>query len=102
VAQSAARRTVERLPEPVAAACAGFTFGAKLGRHQVALDAERSTHELSAWTRKLHAGDDLLRTYWYDGARQGVPTPDQLDIARPAVRKASPRTGQLVRPTEGR
>jgi hypothetical protein len=22
-----------------------------------------------------------LRTYWYDGARQGVPTPEQLDVA---------------------
>lgn len=28
-----------------------------------------------------HSGLPLLRTYWYDGARNGIPTKDQLEIA---------------------
>lgn len=60
---------------------AGSVLQAKLGRHEIALDAQRFNDELGKWVRGLYTGDDLLRTYWYDGARQGVPTPDQLDIA---------------------
>jgi uncharacterized LabA/DUF88 family protein len=59
----------------------GAVLNAKLGRHEVSLDAHKFVEELVGWVCQLYPDDGLLRTYWYDGARQGVPTPDQLDVA---------------------
>ncbi len=56
-------------------------LGARLGRHEVALDATRFVRELTDWIETSYPADTLLRTYWYDGAKRGVPTLDQLDIA---------------------
>lgn len=57
-------------------------LNARLGRHQVSLDGQRFNEELSAWICRLYPKDELLRTYWYDGARQGIATSDQIDVAR--------------------
>jgi hypothetical protein len=46
--------------------------------------------QLLAWLRKeaqAHAKVEVLRTYWYDGARSGIPTESQKRIAaRPGVK----------------
>ncbi|MFN0096327.1 MAG: NYN domain-containing protein [Dehalococcoidia bacterium] len=42
-----------------------------------------------------HAGIDLLRTYWYDGADNGVPTPTQLAVSHQIGVKL--RLGRLSR-----
>lgn len=60
---------------------AGAVLNAKLGRHDVMLDARRFVEELAAWVRQRYPADELLRTYWYDGARRGIRTPEQLDVA---------------------
>jgi len=54
---------------------------AKLGRHDLLFNALDFMVALRAWLRQCYPEDELLRTYWYDGAKQGVPTPDQLDVA---------------------
>jgi hypothetical protein len=59
----------------------GAVLKAKLGRHEIALDAQKFIDALGAWVCEQYPKDELLRTYWYDGARQGVPTPDQLHVA---------------------
>lgn len=56
-------------------------LGVKLGRHEVALNAKRFVEDLAVWVCQRYPADELLRTYWYDGARRGVPTDDQLDVA---------------------
>jgi len=38
-------------------------------------DYRELTTRLAQWVRE-HGGMDLLRTYWYDGAARGVPSPD--------------------------
>ena len=60
---------------------AGAVLDTKLGRHELLFDAKAFMTNLRAWVAGLYPEDELLRTYWYDGARQGVPTPDQLDVA---------------------
>ncbi|MFZ0666139.1 MAG: NYN domain-containing protein [Acidimicrobiales bacterium] len=59
----------------------GAVLKAKLGRHEIALDAHKFIDALVAWGCERYPKDELLRTYWYDGARHGVPTPDQLHVA---------------------
>ncbi|MGH2470011.1 MAG: NYN domain-containing protein, partial [Chloroflexota bacterium] len=54
---------------------------AKLGRHDLLFNALDFMAALRAWLRECYPEDELLRTYWYDGAKQGVPSPDQLDVA---------------------
>ena len=56
-------------------------LGEKLGRHELLFDAKQFIAEVSEWLSATYPGDELLRTYWYDGARQGVPTLEQLEIA---------------------
>jgi hypothetical protein len=60
---------------------AGAVFGKKLGRHEVHLDARTFVADLAAWFCSSHPGEELLRTYWYDGAVRGVPSTEQLDVA---------------------
>lgn len=59
----------------------GAVLNAKLGRHEVIFDARRFVEDLAGWVRQRYPDDELLRTYWYDGARLGVPTSEQLDVA---------------------
>lgn len=59
----------------------GAIFSAKLGRHEVGFDARKFVEDLADWVGQRYPHDELLRTYWYDGAQQGVPTPEQLDVA---------------------
>lgn len=60
---------------------AGAVLGAKLGRREVHLDARSFVSELAAWLCTAHPDEELLRTYWYDGAYKGVPSTEQLDVA---------------------
>ncbi|MHB2021825.1 MAG: NYN domain-containing protein [Mycobacteriales bacterium] len=60
---------------------AGAVLGAKLGRREVQLDARRFVSDLAEWLCIAHPEEELLRTYWYDGAAKGVPTSEQLDVA---------------------
>ncbi len=60
---------------------AGAVLGAKLGRRDVQLDARGFVGELATWLCGAHPGEELLRTYWYDGAHKGVPSTEQLDVA---------------------
>ncbi|MDA8283159.1 MAG: NYN domain-containing protein [Actinomycetota bacterium] len=56
-------------------------FGEVLARHEISLDAAPFLSELTAWLRSEYPAESLLRTYWYDGARRGIPGPDQLVVA---------------------
>lgn len=60
---------------------AGAVLGAKLGRREVRLDARRFVADLATWLCSSHPDEELLRTYWYDGAARGVPSTEQLDVA---------------------
>ncbi len=60
---------------------AGAVLGAKLGRRAVRLDARRFVADLATWLCSSHPDEELLRTYWYDGAARGVPSTEQLDVA---------------------
>ena len=60
---------------------AGAVLGAKLGRRDVKLDAQGFVTDLAAWLCSAHPDEELLRTYWYDGAFKGVPSTEQLDVA---------------------
>lgn len=60
---------------------AGAVLGAKLGRREVQLDSRHFVSDLAGWLCGAHPDEELLRTYWYDGAAKGVPSPDQLDVA---------------------
>ncbi len=53
----------------------------KLGRHQLDFDARKFIENLTNWLRKIYPLDELMRTYWYDGAKHGVAIPDQQSIA---------------------
>lgn len=55
-------------------------LGEKLGRREIAFDAQRFIQDISRWLLELYQDDELLRTYWYDGASKGVPTPEHLEI----------------------
>ncbi len=57
------------------------TLGEKLGRHELQLDAPRFVDEVGRWLCDRYPSDKLLRTYWYDGAKRGVPSAEQLEIA---------------------
>ncbi|MHB1738660.1 MAG: hypothetical protein ACYCXA_04105 [Actinomycetes bacterium] len=37
--------------------------------------------EVGRWLCDRYPNDKLLRTYWYDGAKRGVPSAEQLEIA---------------------
>lgn len=50
-------------------------------RHELSLDASRIIGGLSDFVTS-HAGLPLLRTYWYDGAQQGIPTAEHQRIAQ--------------------
>jgi hypothetical protein len=60
---------------------AGAVLNEKLGRREVGLDGRQFVGDLADWICGLYENDELLRTYWYDGARRGVPGPEQLDVA---------------------
>ena len=60
---------------------AGAILGAKLGRREVRLDARKFVADLATWLCSSHPDEELLRTYWYDGAARGVPSTEQLDVA---------------------
>ena len=53
----------------------------KASRRELVLDARGFTEGLTSWVCRRYPGDELLRTYWYDGARQGVPRSEQAHIA---------------------
>ena len=56
-------------------------FKTKLGRHQLTFEAGRFIEHLTKWLGETYPRDELMRTYWYDGAKQGVAMPDQQSIA---------------------
>lgn len=56
-------------------------LGAKLKRQDIVFAAEQFVHDLDAWVCQLYPSDGLLRTYWYDGAKRGVPTASHLEVA---------------------
>ena len=60
---------------------AGATLGMKLPRKDVHLDARRFVADLATWLCTDRPDEELLRTYWYDGAARGVPSTEQLDVA---------------------
>jgi uncharacterized LabA/DUF88 family protein len=60
---------------------AGAVLGAKLGRREILLDARSFVSELAGWLCSAHPDQELLRTYWYDGAYKGVPSAEQLNVA---------------------
>lgn len=60
---------------------AGAVLGSKLGRREVRLDARGFATDLAGWLCSSHPDEELLRTYWYDGAERGVPSTEQLDVA---------------------
>ena len=59
----------------------GAVLSEKLGRHEIVLDAQKFISELAEWLATCYPGDEVLRTYWYDGAKQGIPSTDQLTVA---------------------
>ena len=54
--------------------------GRSWGRHEITFDPEPFMQKLSAWLCQRYPEDQLFRTYWYDGAKLGVPT-EQLAVA---------------------
>ena len=59
----------------------GLVIHGTRSRTNLSIEAEGF---LSNLTKQIvaHSGLPLLRTYWYDGAKRGIPTPDHLAIAR--------------------
>ena len=55
--------------------------GEALGRHEVSLDSASFVSELCDWIQLKYPDDIHFRTYWYDGAKQGIPTTSQLSVA---------------------
>lgn len=49
-------------------------------RSQFVCDYERLTTDLAEWVRDHSGGMVSLRTYWYDGAKHGIPTAEQERI----------------------
>ena len=56
-------------------------FDTPLGRRNITLDSKSFISGLTEWAHVEFSNDELLRTYWYDGARDGVPTSGQLEVA---------------------
>jgi hypothetical protein len=78
---------------------AGYLFAAggelccgTRSRQGIRLDAAGLNAELRDLTA-LRCGLRVLRTYWYDGAREGIPTPSQQEIA--ALPNVKLRLGRL-------
>jgi uncharacterized LabA/DUF88 family protein len=59
----------------------GAVFKEKLGRHELDLNAQKFVDDLCGWLSSIYPSDELFRTYWYDGAKRGVPMDDQLRVA---------------------
>lgn len=55
--------------------------GRSWGRHEITFDPEPFMQKLSAWLCQRYPEDQLFRTYWYDGAKSGVPSTEQLAVA---------------------
>lgn len=73
------------------AACGELLFGTP-NRSECRVEAEGMIHALMNLAAS-HLGDDLLRVYWFDAARDKVPTIDQRVIAQMAQVKL--RLGNL-------
>ncbi len=73
------------------AACGELLFGTA-NRSECRVNAEGMIHALMGLASS-HLGDDLLRVYWFDAARDRVPTIDQRVIAQMAQVKL--RLGNL-------
>lgn len=61
-------------------AAGGLLCHGESARGLLRLDAE----SMIKWLRDIalgHSGIQLLRTYWYGGARNGTPTPEQLAVS---------------------
>ena len=56
-------------------------LGEKFARHELDLDAKEFVTRLHGWLSTEFPADSLLRTYWYDGARRGIATTEQLEVA---------------------
>ena len=56
-------------------------FGETMGRHQLQLNAGPFVVGLTDWLCTLFQREELLRTYWYDGAKSGLAGGEQLTIA---------------------
>lgn len=66
------------------AAAGELLCGRPLPRNDLKCDFGSVVVDLVGWARD-HLEDDrlrLLRCYWYDGARDGVPSPHHLEVAR--------------------
>ena len=59
---------------------AGAIFGEKLSRREVHLNAGRFVSDLATWLCDMYPNEELLRTYWYDVAKN-VSSTDQLNVA---------------------
>ena len=59
----------------------GLVVHGTKARRDLTLDAGRFVSDLSAHVAS-HCDLPILRTYWYDGARHGVPTNEHLAVAR--------------------
>lgn len=57
------------------------SLGTRIGRHEVHLESRKFIDGLTHWIQDQYPHDVLLRTYWYDGAKKGIPTPEQLQVA---------------------
>jgi NYN domain len=49
-------------------------------RSRFVCDHQRLTMDLGEWAREHSGGMSSLRTYWYDGAKNAVPTPEHEKI----------------------
>lgn len=56
-------------------AAGGALCCATSDRSRFSCDHQRLTADLADWVGEHSGGMTSLRTYWYDGARNGVPAP---------------------------
>jgi uncharacterized LabA/DUF88 family protein len=56
-------------------------FGKALSRHEVVLAEAEFVERLHQFVRENYPNDEFLRTYWYDGTKGGVLTPEQQAVA---------------------
>lgn len=63
-------------------------------RAQIVCDCGGVTQALAAWAHEHSGGLDALRTYWYDGAVNAVPTPHHEEVGNLSYVKV--RLGRLI------
>lgn len=69
-------------------------LGATVKRHELVCDEEAFLADLvQLVTSRLPAGGEVLRTYWYDGARGGMASPAQVAVG--ALPRVKLRLGRI-------